>query len=464
MRNIFKIAAVMILLSTVLIPFYHVHAINTTTYRLRIVVTPGESLSSYGSAPLTICNDSSGVEAGTLFATGNASSWAFVTPVWGPLGSNTCASTDWTIHVPSSQTTGNYEIVWGTNCHYVATGPTPAPSGPCTATLRYAPPVDMTVTPSMTIGQGRNANITDIASGQYQVASSDRTVNSGDLVLTGDDINAILHMTTSDGQTIDLSINSNALDWYSAAPAPSSPPLASQALDNWLSGFCTGANTYNGACSGGGKPAAPCRPSSPCPSLSNLIEAELAIIHLAELLACTTGAGCTATPFLMLLAEGAIHVLKEAGGPPRRGEEVTVPPQGLVIHKGTEYTAEVLPNGTTTIQVYQGNVTFFDPLSNSTLSMRSGQSLTLPPSPKGGFTEQQLRSDSSTFDPNSANKWWLSIPPSHSPFEPIINAFNNAFNFLNDARIFVLITAVVIVGAVGMLRTRHRRPPLTKTP
>ena len=79
-------------------------------------------------------------------------------------------------------------------------------------------------------------------------------------------------------------------------------------------------------------------------------------------------------------------------------------PQGALAGENTEYVVNVSSDGTTTVQVINGPVIFMDPATNNTVTVNTNQMLTLPPVQQSGFTEQNLQSDISTFNPASTNQ------------------------------------------------------------
>ncbi len=88
-------------------------------------------------------------------------------------------------------------------------------------------------------------------------------------------------------------------------------------------------------------------------------------------------------------------------------------PQGFIQGERTEYTVTVT-NSSSVIQVIEGPLVFLDPLTNNSITLNSGQQLTLPAPQENGFSQQSLQSDSSAFNSASTDQWWASAT-SNSP-------------------------------------------------
>jgi hypothetical protein len=84
--------------------------------------------------------------------------------------------------------------------------------------------------------------------------------------------------------------------------------------------------------------------------------------------------------------------------------------QGYLIPMGTEYTVNSSSQGTT-INVITGPLVFLDWRTGNTVTLESGQSLTLQNSGQSGFTSQQLQSNVSNLDTASVNQWWVTSNP-----------------------------------------------------
>ena len=121
-------------------------------------------------------------------------------------------------------------------------------------------------------------------------------------------------------------------------------------------------------------------------------------------------------------------------------------PQGFIQGENTEYSI-VVTNDTTVIQVIDGPLVFLDPISSNSVTVNTGQMLTLPAAQQNGFTQQNLQSDVSAFNPASTDQWWTQANSS-SPL-----------SFLTDQPVIlaVLVLAIALVIAVSAITVVRRR-------
>ncbi len=124
-------------------------------------------------------------------------------------------------------------------------------------------------------------------------------------------------------------------------------------------------------------------------------------------------------------------------------------PQGFLQGKSTEYAVTVT-NSSSVIQVIEGPVVFLDPITSNSITLNSGQQLTLPAPQENGFSQQSLQSGSSVFNSASTDQWWTAATS------------NSPISFLTDnsavlAAIIVLIVVVIIVAAVGTSKRKKRQ-------
>jgi hypothetical protein len=121
-------------------------------------------------------------------------------------------------------------------------------------------------------------------------------------------------------------------------------------------------------------------------------------------------------------------------------------PQGFIQGKNTEYSI-VVTNDTTVIQVIDGPLVFLDSISSNSVTVNTGQMLTLPAAQQNGFTQQTLQSDVSAFNPASTDQWWTQA------------ANSSPLSFLTDQPVVlaVLVLAIALVIAVSAITVVRRR-------
>ncbi len=143
-------------------------------------------------------------------------------------------------------------------------------------------------------------------------------------------------------------------------------------------------------------------------------------------------------------------------------------PQGMVMGSGTDYVVTVT-GSSTTIQVIDGSVIFVDKNTNATTTVSANQVLALPAGVQGGFSQQDLQNDVSTFDASTINQWWNAAPtPTATPIQPtptpteITGTANSGFDPMIIAAIIVVIIVVVVV--VLALVMRRRKPSAPTSP
>lgn len=119
-------------------------------------------------------------------------------------------------------------------------------------------------------------------------------------------------------------------------------------------------------------------------------------------------------------------------------------PQGFIQGLNTEYSITVT-NTTTVIQVIDGPLVFLDPITNNSVTLITGQKLTLPVAQQNGFTQQTLLSDVTAFSPASTNQWWTQAAGSTSPLGFLTDDPEMLAGFI--AIIAIVITALVITVA-----------------
>jgi hypothetical protein len=127
-------------------------------------------------------------------------------------------------------------------------------------------------------------------------------------------------------------------------------------------------------------------------------------------------------------------------------------PQGVIAGGKTEYVVNV-SDGVTTVQVIDGPVYFIDPVTNNTITIDTNQMLTLPPAGQSGFSEQDLQSDVSAFNPASINQWWTQTTP---------NAFNDLANFLSvyQPMIIAVVIVAIIIAVAAVVASMRRKTKL----
>ena len=129
------------------------------------------------------------------------------------------------------------------------------------------------------------------------------------------------------------------------------------------------------------------------------IEARLGVLIFGE--AATTAIA------VALVVEGGVYLIHHGSAYVQETvSHLVAIPQGALAGLNTEYTVNVDINGTTVVQVISGPVIYMDPITNNTINIQTDQQLTLPPAQQNGFSQQDLQSDVSGFNPASMNQWW----------------------------------------------------------
>jgi|GEM_PF-645337 hypothetical protein len=145
---------------------------------------------------------------------------------------------------------------------------------------------------------------------------------------------------------------------------------------------------------------------------------------------------------LILVHYGQFYI-RENGWP-----QLLQVPQGFIQGENTEYSV-VVTNETTVIRVIDGPLVFLDPISNSSVTLITGQMLTLPAAQQNGFTQQTLLSDTTAFNPASTDQWWTQATGSTSPL-----------SFLTEQPVmlagFIAVIAIVIT-ALAVTVTKRRK-------
>jgi ribosomal protein L32 len=121
-------------------------------------------------------------------------------------------------------------------------------------------------------------------------------------------------------------------------------------------------------------------------------------------------------------------------------------PQGALAGLNTEYAVNVLPSGSTIVQVISGPVVFMDPTTNNTIQIQTNQQLTLPPEQQNGFSQQDLQSYVSGFNSASTDQWWTQATNTSS------------FGALSQPIILVaLLVAIALASSVAAVAVTKRR-------
>jgi hypothetical protein len=137
--------------------------------------------------------------------------------------------------------------------------------------------------------------------------------------------------------------------------------------------------------------------------------------------------------------------------------EPVVVPQGFIVSASDpEFTVSV-SNQTTILQVLSGAVAFLDPVTNNTVTIGQGQMLTLPN--QQGFTQQELNSDTSSFDSSSINQWWAQATASPTASATATPSGSNDFMGipLDTLLPFVPVVAIVFVAVVAVSANAARK-------
>ena len=120
--------------------------------------------------------------------------------------------------------------------------------------------------------------------------------------------------------------------------------------------------------------------------------------------------------------------------------------QGLLAGQNTKYVVDV-SDSSTTVQVIEGPVVFIDPVTNNTVTVDSGQMLTLPTG-QTGFSQQSLQSDVSDFNSATINQWWT---------QPTPNVLGGFANVLPIIIVIITVAAVVAIAAVAVSKRKGNR-------
>ncbi|MCL5877900.1 MAG: hypothetical protein M1540_08840 [Candidatus Bathyarchaeota archaeon] len=119
--------------------------------------------------------------------------------------------------------------------------------------------------------------------------------------------------------------------------------------------------------------------------------------------------------------------------------------QGYLVPMGTEYIVSVSNTGAT-INVITGPVVFVDWRSGNTVTIESGQSLTLPNAGQNGFSSQELQNYVSFWDSSSVDQWWAS-----SNVNPAL-----PFSWQIVFALAGMVAAIAIIAAVLVWRRRRK--------
>ncbi len=175
--------------------------------------------------------------------------------------------------------------------------------------------------------------------------------------------------------------------------------------------------------------------------LSMPLEATLAVALFGEAIGTAAAIAIVVEGGVFLIHYGTAYINE-------RNPHLIQVPQGVIAGENTEYVVNV-SHGVTTVQVIDGPVYFIDPITNNTITVDTNQMLTLPPAGQSGFSEQNLQSDVSSFNPASTDQWWTQTAP---------NASNDLANFLSVYQtIIIAVVIVAIIIAVGAVVAAKRR-------
>ncbi len=127
--------------------------------------------------------------------------------------------------------------------------------------------------------------------------------------------------------------------------------------------------------------------------------------------------------------------------------------------RGTELTAAAYGNGTANVMVIEGLVEVQDVTSNSTVSLQTNQTITVPYT-SGGLSQQEMSQAVETVNPTANGAWWeqtslgpiATITPSSTTF-PITT--------LAIYLVAVVAVAVTVTGAL-VVYTRRRKAKALK--
>jgi hypothetical protein len=305
-----------------------------------------------------------------------------------------------------------------------------------TSSPTTGPTLSPTSTPSTTnqptnryfgnIGSVKGPAWTNDANGKTSLSSGQ--IYSGTEILTGD--NAIVAFTPPDqGGTVYLGANSDA-GWVAltSQPAPDNqivysiyPPVTSGVI------FPNGIEQLKEM------------------RISIPLEIAIAVLVFSEPLGQAAAVSLFVEGGAFLIPNGVAYIKETVS-------HLVAVPQGALAGENTEYVVNVSSDGTTTVQVISGPVVFIDPVTNNTVTIQSNQMLTLPSGQQSGFTEQNLQSDISTFNPASVNQWWTQTTANTSPLSELID---------QPILLVVLVVAIaIVIVAIAVIIAKRRKKEL----
>jgi hypothetical protein len=175
--------------------------------------------------------------------------------------------------------------------------------------------------------------------------------------------------------------------------------------------------------------------------LSIPLEATLAVALFGEAVGTAAAVAIVVEGGVFLIHYGTAYINE-------RNPHLIQVPQGVIAGENTEYVVNV-HHGVTTVQVIDGPVYFIDPITNNTITVDTNQMLTLPPAGQSGFSEQNLQSDVSSFNPASTNQWWT---------QTTANASSDLASFLSVYQtIIIAVVIVAMIIAIGAVVAAKRR-------
>jgi hypothetical protein len=191
------------------------------------------------------------------------------------------------------------------------------------------------------------------------------------------------------------------------------------------------------------------------------IEISVGMLVLGETLPIAL-TGAAVVEGTLLLGSGIAYVHEQLS--PQEGTFDVRPvqvPQGLIMGAGGDYVVTV-SNVSTTVQVMDGSVIFVDQYTNSSISVRANQMLTLPAGVQTGFSQPELQTYVSTYDTSSINQWWTQITPTATPIimintTPTTNPENGPSNFLTQPMYVAAIIVIVIIVIAALLASASRK-------
>lgn len=148
---------------------------------------------------------------------------------------------------------------------------------------------------------------------------------------------------------------------------------------------------------------------------------------------------------VLLLPEGIAYIRERVSQDGTYAARPVITPQGEFEGANTEYVVNVSSAGTV-VQVIDGPVLYIDPITNNTITVQTNEKLTLSSGAQNGFSQQELQSSISTFDPASVDQWWTQTTPDTS-------------NGLLDQPIIlvVLVVAIALVIAACVVTVAKRK-------